>query len=464
MLISDYLSQSDKPQTLAALIIQAKTINADNPAVLRRDDEYLASRQEDLFAKNYAGCPIVIKDNILLQDTVSTFGSIMWWSYRAPYSSTVARRLEDAGFAIIGKAAMDEFAMGTTGENTTFPLPHNPYDETRVAGGSSSGSAVAVAAGMTPVALGTDTGGSVRLPASFCGVIWLKPTYGAVSRYGVQAMASSFDQVGVFANNIDDTRAVFDVIKGIDPLDATTQDYEFRQKITSITGLRIGLPKQYFAEWLDPQIKTAILTIVDALVAQWAIVVELDIPLIDVGVSVYYTLVNAEVSSNMARFDGLKFGNQADTNDSASHMDYLAKIRDEWFGLEVKRRILLGAHILSASEYEWLYTKAMNIRTTVTNQFKSHFAQDVDVIIWPTVPFLPREIGTNNDDPVAHYLADAYTVIANITGCPAMSVPVGFGEIDGKKLPIWLQIMGDHASEYDLFAVGKMIEKLKIKN
>jgi aspartyl-tRNA(Asn)/glutamyl-tRNA(Gln) amidotransferase subunit A len=347
--------------------------------------------------------------------------------------------------------------MGTTGENTPFALPHNPYDENRVAGGSSSGSAVAVATDMVPVTLGTDTGGSIRLPASFCGIIGLKPTYGAVSRYGVQAMASSFDQVGVFAKTIDDTQAVFDVIKGIDPLDATTQDYTYHKKITWIAWLRIGLPKQYFWKGLDPQVKKTILSTIDGLVAQWAVVVELDIPLIDAGVSVYYTLVNSEVSTNMARFDGLKFWLQQDTNDSASHMEYLAHVRDQWFGSEVKRRILLGAHILSASEYEGLYVKAMNIRTLVTQQFKDHFAHDVDVIMGPTVPLLPREIGAKVDDPVAMYLADAYTVIANLTGCPAISIPVGFGEENWKKLPIWLQMMGDHCSEYDLFEIIKAI-------
>lgn len=457
MTISDYINQSNKAQFLQEIVAQAKIKNQSNPAVLSRTDEYVSLRQEEQFWKSFAGCPIVIKDNILLQDTVSTFGSLMWGEYRSSYSSTVARKLEQAGFLVIGKVVMDEFAMWTTWENTPFALPHNPYDESRVAGGSSSGSAVAVATDMVSVALWSDTGGSIRLPASFCGIIGLKPTYGAVSRYGVQAMASSFDQVGVFAKTIDDTQAVFDFIKWVDPLDATTQDYTYHKKISSIAGLRIGLPKQYFWEGLDPQVKETILATIDKLVEQGAIIVELDIPLIDAWVSVYYTLVNAEVSTNMARFDGLKFGLQSDTNDATNHMEYLAKIRNEGFGSEVKRRILLGAHILSASEYEWLYMKAMNIRTQVTQQFKDHFAHDVDVIMWPTVPLLPWEIGAKVDDPVAMYLADAYTVIANLTGCPAISIPVWFGEEDWKKLPIWLQIMGDHCSEYDLFEISRYI-------
>lgn len=458
MTISDYLNSSDHTLRFSEILMKAKEKNSENPAILRRDEDYITACQNTPFTKQFKWCPIVIKDNILLEWTVSSFWSLMWWQYKAPYSATVVRRLEEAGFVTIGKATMDEFAMGTTGENSSFPIPHNPYDSSLVAWWSSSGSAVAVAEDMVPVSLGTDTWWSIRLPASFCGIVGLKPTYWSVSRYGVQAMASSFDQVGVFAKNIDDTETVFDIIKWQDPLDATTQDFHYHKKISSVQWLRIGLPKQYFAEGLDPQIKKVILDTIDTLVQQWATIVELDIPLIDAGVSVYYTLVNSEVSSNMARFDGLKFGLQSDTNDSSSHNDYLAHTRGEWFGNEVKRRILLGAHILSASEYEWLYVKAMNIRTLVTQQFKDHLTNDVDVIMWPTSPLLPRSLGSKTEDPVAMYLADAYTVIANITGMPALSVPVGFGEQGWKKLPIWLQMMWDHCSEYDLFTIGKIIE------
>lgn len=360
----------------------------------------------------------------------------MGGEYRAPYSATVAHKMEQAGFVNIGKATMDEFAMGTTGENSPFPIPHNALDPELVAGGSSSGSAVAVASGMVPVSLGTDTGGSVRLPAAFNGIIGLKPTYGAVSRYGVQAMASSFDQVGIFASNIADTKSVFDVIKGQDDRDATTKNRIFRQQFTSRDGVRIGLPQQYFGDGLDPLIRQRIDQLCEELKTQGAILVPLDIPLIDAGVSVYYTLVNSEVSSNLARFDGLKFGLQADTHESTSHHDYLSTIRNQGFGDEVKRRILLGAHILSASEYEGLYVKAMNIRTTITQQFKSHFQHDVDVILGPTAPFLAWELGKNNDDPVANYLADAYTVIANITGLPAMSIPLQPVDKQGKKYAV----------------------------
>ena len=410
-------------------------------------------------SKSFAWCPLLIKDNILLEGTISTFGSKMWENYRAPYSATVVRKLEDAGFLIVGKTTMDEFAMGTTGENSSYPIPHNAIDKNLVAGWSSSWSAVAVAVGLVPVSLGTDTGGSIRLPAAFNGIVGLKPTYGSVSRYGVQSMASSFDQVGVFANNIADTKIIFDIIKGKDAYDASSRDYKFEEKISNLTGLRIGIPKQYFWSWLDADIKTTIKEALQRYVSQGALLVDLDIPLIDAWVSVYYTLVNSEVSSNLARFDGLKFWLQSDTHESNNHKDYLSRIRESWFWDEVTRRILLWAHILSASEYEGLYVKAMNIRTEVTKQFIHHFDHDVDVIMGPTAPFLPWELGKNNSDPSANYLADAYTVIANITWMPAISIPAWVVEKNITNLPVWLQIMGNHASEYDLFTIASFFEK-----
>jgi aspartyl-tRNA(Asn)/glutamyl-tRNA(Gln) amidotransferase subunit A len=460
MTIADYLHGWHDKNTFSQIVAQAKEKNLTNPAVLRRDDEYVLSCQEDQFLKPLHWLPMIIKDLILLEGTVSTFWSAIGIQYIAPYSATVVRKLEEAGAIIIGKSAMDEFAMGTTGENSPFLVPHTIYGKDRVAGWSSSGSAVAVALGMVPVALWTDTGWSIRLPASFCGIVWLKTTYGAVSRYGVQAYASSFEQVGVLSTTVADAETIFDVIKGVDPFDATTQDHHRDTTPRSLLWLRIGLPKQYFQAWLDAQIKASIFHIVDLLVAKWAIIVELDIPLIDSGVSVYYTLVPAEMSSNLARFDGLKFWLQANTYDSENHMKYLSSVRSQGFWDEATRRILLWAHILSASEYEGLYVKAMDIRTVVTKQFKDHFAQDVDVIFWPMAPTLPRKKWSKMEDPIAMYLADAYTVIANLTGMPAMSIPIWFGYDEDEKLPIWLQMMWDHWSEYVLLALGKEIEQL----
>lgn len=460
MTINDYLQSSDHTTTFASILEQAKQINKANPSILRREDQHIESCQSNAFAKPLVWLPIVIKDNMLLEETISSCGSKMLEHYRAPYTATVVRRLEDAGAIVIGKATMDEFAQGTTGENSPFPIPHNPYGIDRVAGGSSSGSAVAVASGMVPVALWSDTGWSVRLPASFCNIVGIKPTYGALSRYGVQAMAASFNQVGLFSQTVADAKQVFDIMTGPDPLDATTSHQPFSRTKKTIQWLRIGLPKQYFWEWLNPQIKEAIMKIVDLLVIQGAVVVELDIPLITEGIAVYYTLVPAEVSTDMARFDGLKYGLQHDTTDALSHNDYLATIRAEGFGDEVMRRILLWAHILSASEYEWLYLQAMKMRTIVTQQFKDHFAHDVDIILWPVSPTLPWKLGAKNDDPLALYLMDMYTVIANITGLPAFSLPIWFGKEWDEQLPIWLQIMWDHWSEYELFDIAQQIESL----
>lgn len=457
--ITHYLEQTDKSSALDTMITQAKELNTINPSIIRWDDEYVSKQKEKALKLPFAGCPFVLKDNILLDQTISSFGSMMGESYRAPYSATVAKKMEDAGFLNIGKAAMDEFAMGSTGENSLFPIPHNAVNPQLVAGGSSSGSAVAVAQGMVPISLGTDTGGSVRLPAAFNGIIGLKPTYGAVSRYGVQAMASSFDQVGVFATTIADTKTVFDIIKWQDERDATSSPHHTHphQTLTSWNGVRIGLPKQYFGEGLDPRIKEKIETVCEQLRTQGAETVELDIPLLQSGVAVYYTLINSEVSSNLARFDGLKFGLQADTHDSNSHHEYISTIRAQGFGDEVIRRILLWAHILSASEYEGLYVKAMTIRTTITQQFKQYFENKIDVILGPTAPFLPRPLGQNNDDPVANYLADAYTVIANLTGMPAISIPLAPVIIDEKEYPVGLQLMGDHHSEELLFNLSDLI-------
>ncbi len=458
MIIQDYLDAPNKKNLLQEIIIQAKLKNEKNPAILSREDEYLTKSQEESFAKPFQGCPIVIKDNILLQDTVSTFGSTMGQDYIAPYDATIVKKLKAAWFLTIGKSTMDEFAMGSSGENSSYAIPHNVVDTTRVAGGSSSGSAVAVASSQVPVSIGTDTGGSVRQPAAFNGIYGLKTSYGAISRYGVQAMASSFDQVGIFANSIDDIETVFDTISWVDERDATTRSFDFTTNITWLKWLRIGVPGQYFADGLDPLIKTKIQETLTRYERQGAILVDLDLPLIDAGVSVYYILVSAEVSTNLSRFDGLKFGLQDDTTNFANYHEYLGTMRDQGFGDEVKRRILLWAHVLSASEYEGLYVKASDIRAQVTKEFIDILETQVDVIMGPTTPVLPRKLWENQDDPISAYLADAYTVIANLTWLPALSVPVGMVESEGKKLPVWLQLMTRYGGERDLFVIAKMLK------
>lgn len=455
MTIQDYLDASDKSSKLEEIINKAKKLNTDNPAILRFEDEYVTNSQEAMFDKAFAGTPLVIKDNILLEWTISSFGSKISEEYVAPYSATVVTKLEEAWFLTIGKATMDEFAMGGSGEHSPFPVPHNVEDQTRVAWGSSSGSAVAVASGQVAVALGTDTGGSVRQPAAFNGIYGLKPSYGAVSRYGVQAMASSFDQVGVFGTTPQDVETLFKVIAGKDPRDATTQDYEFTSTLSWLEGVKFGIPKQFFAEGLDQDIESKIRDVLSWYESQWVELVELDFPLIDAGVSAYYTLISAEISTNLARFDGLKYGQQLDTHDFSSHEEYLQTVRKE-FGEEVKRRILMGTHVLSAREYEWLYVKAQQIRTQITEHMLEQLAK-VDVIVWPTTPVVPWKLGEKTD-PVSAYLADSYTVIANLTWLPALSMPVGRIDKDGQSLPVGFQIMWSLGSEITLLALAAYFE------
>ena len=444
MTLQEYLDHADKARALEHILSQAKKLNKNNPALLRFEDDYIATHASWAFKKSFAGAPIVIKDNILLRDTISSFGSKIAQDYRAPYSAHVVEQLEEAGFLVIAKATMDEFAMGWSGENSPFAYPHNVYDASRVSWGSSSGSAVAVASKQVAVALGTDTGWSVRQPAAFNGIYGLKPSYGALSRYGVQAMASSFDQVGIFAQNLEDMQQVFEVIAGYDERDASSKAYEFDHRLDTLQGLKIGIPQQYFAQGLDPLIDQSTRKALDRYAAQGAELVELDLPLIDAGVSVYYTLVSAEVATNLARFDGLRFGTQADTSAFAHHDEYLQSVRSS-FGPEVKRRILMGNYVLSALEYEWLYVKASSLRAHITQNMLETLKR-VDIIAWPTSPVLPWHTGAKSD-PVSAYLADAYTVIANLTGLPALSLPIGLVNNNGQELPVWLQLMGGLGSD-----------------
>lgn len=459
MTIADYTYSKNWSSLLEQDIEHSKTKNQENPAVLRREDSYRREKFDEQVKKEFSATPLLIKDNILLEWTISSFWSTIGENYLAPYSASVVKKLEEAWFLIVGKTAMDEFAMWSKGENSPFPIPYNSIDETRVAGGSSSGSAVAVANNFVPVALWTDTGGSVRTPAAYNGIIWLKPSYGAVSRYGVQAMASSFDQVWIFARTIQDARSVFRVIRGQDDRDTTTKEFDRTQRISSLSWLRIGIPKQFFASGLNPAIAKITQELISRYQEQWAEPIELDIPLLDAGIAVYYTLVNAEISANLARFDGLKYGQQADTHQAANHHDYISKLRDSGFGAEVKRRILLGAHILSASEYEWLYLKAMDIRTSITEQFIHYFDKEIDIILWPTTPDIAPKRGQNTSDPVKDYLADAYTVIANITGLPALSIPAWTIQEEDKNLPVWVQLIARHGWEEDLLWIAEQWEK-----
>ena len=394
------------------------------------------------------GVPIAVKDNILVKGKRASAGSKVLEKYVASYDATVISRLKNAGAIIVGRTNMDEFAMGSSTENSAYGHTKNPYDHTRVPGGSSGGSAVAVATDMAYAALGSETGGSVRQPAAFCGLVGLKPTYGAVSRFGLMAMASSLDQVAPFAKTVADTEIIFNAIKGKDPLDATSVD-----RMVSEKPIRtIGIVPEHFTGALDPRIKDAIMQVVERLKEKYE-VREISMPHLSLAVACYYVIVPAEVSSNMARYDGVRYGAR---KEGADLMEVYKKSRGVGLGPEVTRRVLLGTYVLSHGYYDAYYGQAQKVRSLIRHDFENAFS-GVDVILTPTTPTLPFKAGEKSHDPLAMYLSDMYTIPAHLAGVPAFSVPAGWAEEDGKKLPIGLQLMAPWFAEDRLFSLGKEI-------
>ena len=398
-----------------------------------------------------AGIPIAVKDNILVEGERCTCGSRMLSDWVAPYSATAVDRLEAAGAVIVGKTNCDEFGMGSSNENSYFKAVSNPVDPQRVPGGSSGGSPAAVADRQVIAALGSDTGGSVRLPAAYCGVVGLKPTYGAVSRWGLVAFASSLDQIGVLAQTIDDTRTVFNVIRGHDSRDATSrrEDGVTREP----AALRIGWPRQYFEEGLDPEIREAIENVARQLTDHGHRVFEVSLPNAKYAVATYYVICCAEASANLARYDGVKFGYR--TESAGDLLDMFEQTRDEGFGAEVKRRILLGTYVLSAGYFDQYYGTAQRVRKAITQDFIEVF-QSVDCLITPTAPTCAFKRGEKVDDPLAMYLMDVYTTSVNLAGVPALSVPCG--RTSG-GLPIGAQLIGRPMDENLLLHIGELIEQ-----
>ncbi len=437
-MITDFisLSRDAREKLIRETITQSKTKNTDLNAVVRREDEWIENHIQEQLDKPLGWLPIIIKDNILLEGTINETCSKMLEGYVAPYTSTVLQKLIDQGALIIGKANMDEFAMGTTNETSIHGPAKNPHNTTKIAGGSSGGSAVAVASGMVPVALGTDTGGSVRQPASMTGVIWWKPSYGRYSRYGVIAMGSSFDQVGIFANTVEDVQTLDLMMAGEDSRDNTTTSSTSWQVVTSRDNIKIAVPKEYFSDALDPKIAALLHEKMESLREAGYEVEEVSLPLLEKGIAVYYTLIGAEVSTNMSRYDGVRYGYQGDTFGHESVADYITAMRSEGLGSEVKRRILTGAYVLNSSHYEGYYLRAQKVRRLLQQQVEAIF-EDYDLILGPTSPEVARTIGEQSDDPLRLYLADLYTVIANLVWCPAISLPAG--EVDG--LPVGMQLM-----------------------
>jgi len=426
-------------------------------------DEKIAAGQE---LGELEGIPGAIKDVILIKGVRCTAGSKILENFIAPYDASVIKKLKNAGAVFLGKTNMDEFAMGSSTENSAYGPTRNPRDLERVPGGSSGGSAAAVAADECIFSLGSDTGGSIRQPASFCGVVGLKPTYGAVSRYGLMAMASSLDQIGPFAKTVEDCKTVFDVIKGHDLKDSTSaisaQDVEWK---LDIKDLKIGLPKEYFAKGIDGEVERLVRQAIKKLADAGAQVQEISLPHSEYALACYYIIMPSEVSANLARYDGIKYGASATTNDqllATNLLDVYLQTRGYFFGGEPRRRIMLGTYTLSAGYYEAYYLKAQKVRTKILEDFKKAF-EKVDVILTPVSPTPPFKFGEKVDDPIKMYLSDIYTVPVNLAGIPALSMPCGnIGPPAGEagNLPVGLQIMGKHFSEDLIFKVAKIYEEL----
>lgn len=398
------------------------------------------------------GVPYSVKDLIMVQGEKCTAGSKILENYIAPYDATVITKLKKEGAVILGKTNLDEFAMGSSTENSAFKVTKNPHDTTRVPGGTSGGSAASVAAKQAVFSLGTDTGGSIRQPSSFCGVTGLRTTYGSVSRYGVVADASSLDQVGPIARNVEDTRIVLKAISGKDPLDATSADYEFIEKETSIKGLKIGIPKEYFSKGIDPEVEKIIRNAIKKAEEAGAQIVEINLPSSEYALACYYIIQTSEASANMARYDGIKYG----LSESAENLlGVYVKSRGAGFGAEVKRRIMTGTYSLSSGYYDAYYKKAQEVRQLIKQDFTNTF-EKVDLIFSPVSPFPAFKIGQNMDNPLAMYLADIYTVSVNLAYLPALSLPAG----KVGKLPVGLQIIGNHFEENKILSVAQQMEEM----
>jgi aspartyl-tRNA(Asn)/glutamyl-tRNA(Gln) amidotransferase subunit A len=402
------------------------------------------------------GVPMAIKDNILIKGEICTAGSKILKNYEAAYDATVISKLKNAGAVFMGKANLDEFAMGSSTENSAYGPTKNPRDIERVPGGSSGGSAAAVAADMALGAIGSDTGGSIRLPASFCGVCGMKPTYGRVSRFGAIAMASSLDQIGPFAKTVEDAQAIYDVLKGKDRYDATSRDMaESQLPLGDMSSITIGLPEEYFVSGsLDEETGKAIEDTINEFRSSGAKIKKISLPHSKYALSAYYIIMFAEVSTNLAKFDGIRYSRGG--SEGGDLLDIYLSTRGEGFGEEVKRRILMGTFVLSAGYYDAYYAKAQKVRQLIRKDFIDAF-NDVDVILAPTSPTVPFKFGEKTDDPMTMYLSDIFTVPVNLAGIPAISIPV---RGRGDKLPVGFQLMGKHWRDNDLFELGKYYERM----
>ena len=439
----------------------AEKLNGELNSFLTIEREYAVHRAAELDKssdeQSLKGFAIAVKDNICTKFSQTSCGSRILGNYRPQYNATAVEKLLDAGAVIVGKANMDEFAMGSSNENSAFGAVKNPWDLERVPGGSSGGSAVAVASGVVRASLGSETGGSVRQPASLCGIVGFKPTYGRISRFGLVAFASSLDQIGIFGQASKDVADVLGAIAGRDKNDSTTADVEVPDYAAElekdIKGKRIGVPRALFGEGLDDEIRDSVEQSIENYRSLGAEIVDVELPNAKYGIAVYYIICTAEASSNLARFDGVRYGFRAENAHELREM-YM-KTREEGFGAEVKRRIMLGTYVLSSGYYDAYYAKAQKVRTLLKQDYARAF-EKCDAILTPTSPSTAFKIGEKSDDPLAMYLSDIYTVSANLTGTPGISVPCG---LSSENLPIGLQLSGNYWSEAVLLNLAHVYEK-----
>jgi aspartyl-tRNA(Asn)/glutamyl-tRNA(Gln) amidotransferase subunit A len=404
-----------------------------------------------------AGVPLAIKDVICMKGTRTTCGSRILQSFIPPYDGTVTKRLKQAGAIFLGKTNMDEFAMGSSTENSAFIKTRNPWDLNRVPGGSSGGSAAAVAADLCAGSLGTDTGGSIRQPASFCGVVGIKPTYGRVSRFGLVAFASSLDQIGPITKDVQDAAILLQAIAGYDPNDSTSVDLpvpDYSAALTEpIRGMRLGIPKEYFIDGMAPEVASTVRKAISACRELGAEIVDISLPHTEYGIAAYYIIAPAEASSNLARYDGVKYGHRVEG--SKELIEMYRRSRSQGFGVEVKRRIMLGTYVLSAGYYDAYYKKASQVRTLIKQDFLDAFRK-CDAILAPVAPIPAFRIGEKSDDPLQMYLSDVFTLPASLAGIPGISVPCGF---TSENLPVGLQILGPHFREDLILRIAYQFEQ-----
>ena len=433
-------------------------ITIDAERALKRALEIQKKLNAGEVTSKLAGVPIAVKDNISTLGLKTTCASKILEGFTPIYNSTVIERLEKAGLIVIGKLNMDEFAMGGSSETGAFGAVRNPWDTARVAGGSSGGSAAAVAAGIAPITLGSDTGGSIRQPCAFCGVTGIKPTYGAVSRYGLIAYASSLDQIGPVGRDIDDCAALLEIISGKDDKDATCvmqEPFSFSSSAKKrFDGIKIGLPKNYFEAGIDEDVKLAVLSAEKEFEAAGASITEFTMPLTEYMVPAYYVIASAEASSNLSRYEGVKYGSRSKAAKSLAEVYRLS--RNEGFGLEVKRRIMLGSFVLSSGYYDAYYKKALETRALIKAEYERLFDQ-FDILLSPVAPTTAYKLGENLDDPMKMYMGDIYTVSVNLAGLPAVSLPCGF---DRQGLPVGLQLVGNAFSEEELINAASTYQTL----